>query len=392
MTSKGPAWVEFRKGKFRLIPSRALAVKRIFELAASGYGVTRIVQTLLEEGIPAFGERKVTEGRSRSQFAGYWTRPYVRLILNDRRAVGEFQPRTINRKAEGAPIPNFYPAAVTEQEFLLARVEQHKRKNHDKHAVPRDSRYVNVFKGLLRNAEDGEGFLLHNKGTSAKPELLLVNSKGNGGRGRTITFPYRHFEREILSRLREIDQSELNPERVRTPNRLDMLKAELKDAREQVEQLTADLAKGYSAAISKVLREQEDRAARIKQELAEEEAKLARPVEKDWQEFRNLAETIASSPDPEDTRLRLRCVLGRTVEGVWVRIVKVGVVQLCGVQVWFADDPPHRSYLIRYRPAANGRKEQIESRSVLDDTALDLRNLEHAERLAESLITLEGSR
>ena len=78
-----PAWIERVNGQHRLIPTRAQAVRRVFELALSGLGLTRIVRALEAERVPALG----TKGKGR--FSGHWTRPYITLLLNDRRVLGE---------------------------------------------------------------------------------------------------------------------------------------------------------------------------------------------------------------------------------------------------------------------------------------------------------------
>src|SRR5262249_13615079 len=107
-----PAWVAPKNGKVRGLPGAAAAGQGSFELAAAGYGQTRIVAALTAEGVPAFGERKVNHdaGRQRSQFSGVWTRAYVQKILRSRAAVGEFQPCGKGRKPEGPPVPDFFPA------------------------------------------------------------------------------------------------------------------------------------------------------------------------------------------------------------------------------------------------------------------------------------------
>src|SRR5262249_1993184 len=48
LTRRLPAWIEERGGKLHLIPDRAAAVRRIFELAANGYGNHAIVSKLNE--------------------------------------------------------------------------------------------------------------------------------------------------------------------------------------------------------------------------------------------------------------------------------------------------------------------------------------------------------
>jgi DNA invertase Pin-like site-specific DNA recombinase len=131
LRSSIPAWVEVVDGKPRLIPERAAAIRRIFKLAADGFGHTRIVRTLSEEKVPAFGEKVIRADRTRSQFSGKWTKPYVALLLRDRRVVGELQPWK-GDKPDGAPLVGYYPAAVSEDQFALARAAQSQRLNYDK--------------------------------------------------------------------------------------------------------------------------------------------------------------------------------------------------------------------------------------------------------------------
>lgn len=187
LRSNLPAWIEVVGGKPRLIPERAATIRRIFALAADGVGHTRIVRTLEKEKVPAFGKKIINPERTRSQFSGHWTKPYVALLLRDRRVLGELQPMR-GYNPDGPPLKDYYPPAITEEQFALARAAQEERKNKDtkgRRTGPRDAKYVNVFKSMLTHARDGEGFLLHNKGTGAKPDLILITTASNGGRGPT---------------------------------------------------------------------------------------------------------------------------------------------------------------------------------------------------------------
>jgi DNA invertase Pin-like site-specific DNA recombinase len=121
MTGRLPGWVELTDdGAMRLIPDRAAAVSRIFELAADDCGMTTIVKVLTREGVPAFGDREADgDGHTRKRpgrryGCGEWRTCYVRSILRDRRALGEFQPRDSEGRPRGEPISNYYPPAVTE--------------------------------------------------------------------------------------------------------------------------------------------------------------------------------------------------------------------------------------------------------------------------------------
>src|SRR5262245_38567206 len=109
LTARLPAWVEDRGGVLVLVADRAAAVRRVFQLAAAGYGCTLTVRGLEAEKVPPFGG------------SGRWSRSYVALLLSDRRAVGEYQPRLRDRSADGPPIVGYYPGCVTEEEWQAAR-------------------------------------------------------------------------------------------------------------------------------------------------------------------------------------------------------------------------------------------------------------------------------
>jgi Recombinase len=61
-------------------------VKRIFALAAAGYGHKLIVKTLTQERVAPFGK------------AG-WTKSYVCRILTDRRALVETRKRSLHNES-----------------------------------------------------------------------------------------------------------------------------------------------------------------------------------------------------------------------------------------------------------------------------------------------------
>jgi DNA invertase Pin-like site-specific DNA recombinase len=391
LTGQLPAWVERTKAGLRLIPDRGDTVRRIFRLAADGLGEMRIVKTLTRDGTPPFGEVIIREGRSRSQFAGRWCRPYVALILRDRRVLGEMQPRTSDGEPAGPALAGYFPPAVTEEEFLLAQAGLDARRNKDRGRAAREARYVNAFRGLLRHARDGEGFMLHNKGTAKEPSLILVNASGVEGRGRSWTFPYPIFEEAILGRLRELDPREILPREKETPLRVDVLRARLARARADLADLQADLKKGYSRALAEVLREKEAEEEQVGRELQEELARSVKPAARAWEELPGLVEMIRTADDPDAVRLRLRVALRQLVEHASVLLVRKGAWQLCCVQLGFTGGA-RRDYLIGYIPAAYCRKggwwcRSFAAAGVAD--SLDLRKPAHAARLEKALLAID---
>jgi DNA invertase Pin-like site-specific DNA recombinase len=377
-----PAWVEKINGEIRLIPERAEAVRRVFQLAAEGLGHSRIVAAMKAEKVEA-------PGRS-----GKWNAPYVALMLNDRRAVGEVQFRLTSGEQDGKPIAGYLPAVVTEKQYQLARQAQEAKLGTDRKKraiVPRQVRYVNVFKYLLTHARDGEGMALHNHGRDGSRRLVLMNTAAIGSRGRlrTYTFPYDVFESAILSLLREVNPREILP-RTEAPDRAAVLRATLANIRQDMAALHADLKGGYSKALAAVLREKEAEEEAAGKELQEVLARSVRPAERAWQDLPSLADRVREGGDT--VRLALRPVLRRLIEGMHVLIVRRGAWRLCVVQVLFTEGGARRGYLVAYRPAGNGRQGGwwcCSLAHVLDPADLDLRKRDHAGQLESDLLKLD---
>jgi DNA invertase Pin-like site-specific DNA recombinase len=373
-----PAWVEKVNGEFRLIPERTAAVKRAFRLAAEGLGHSRIAAALTAANVAPLGR------------SGRWAPSYVARLLNDRRAVGEFQFYKSDGQPDGKPLAGYLPAAVREEEYQLARASQERRLGTDKKGralMPRACRYVNVFKGMLTHARDGVGMALHNHRSGGLPRLVLMNSAAAGGHGRyrTYTFPYYVFEEAVLGLLKEVSPDDVLPRRGDAPDRADVLRAQLGNVRSDLAQLQAELKAGFSKALAAVLRDREAEEERVATELQEELARAARPAEKAWRDLPTLVDMVRKGGD--EARLKLRPVLRRVVEGMHVLIVRRGAWRLCAVQVFFADGAARRDYLIAYRGAGNGRQERWRAKSLASalPAEVDLRKRADAARAEKAL-------
>jgi DNA invertase Pin-like site-specific DNA recombinase len=413
ITDRLPAWVELRAGRKVLIPERAAAVRRIFELAAQGYGLTATAQRLEAEGVPAFGgrvmvadddgkpvvhERGRDAGKPKYRAAGggrfgsgFWTRCYVSNILKDRRAMGEYQPRGTDRKPDGPPIRGYFPAVVTEAEFDAARAGSLERKKRP----GRLSKHVNVFAGLLRDARDGQSYFLASYGSGGRGRVL-VNKAGVEGKATYRSFPAEAFERAILSCLREIDPREiLNGDAA--PDGSLLLAGELAAVEASITALVADLeAHGDSPALFQRLRQKEARQAELVPLLAAAREKAAHPLSEAWGETQTLIEALDSAPDPDEARLRLRSALRRIIDSVWLLVMPQGRARLCAVQIWFADGQRHRDYLIaHWQAVVNKWARQPASTEVLSSAdvqalgPLDLRKPADARRLERALLALD---
>jgi DNA invertase Pin-like site-specific DNA recombinase len=391
-----PAWLEHKGGKVVAVPYRAKVVKRIFKLAAEGLGHARIVRALDTDEVLPFGPVRVNAGRVRSQFCGKWTRPYIRLILSDRRAVGELQLyRTerdeVNRERmvpDGPPLANIYPAVVTEEEFQLAKQAQASRRGA---GVPRERqrKFVNLFQGLLRHSKDGQGFTLHSKYTKGVLKLVLVSHSGKEGREPYVTFNYTVLEQAILGQLKELDPADVLPRKAKGLSRAAQLRGEQAKVRTQIAAVKADLKRQFSRGLADVLRDLEADDERLAGELQEELAKGAGGAERAWGAVKSLADIAAAGSDAD--RLRLRVALRQVVESVWLLVVTRGSWRFCAAQVFFPGDGS-RSYLVTQRTAGNGREGCWAVRSFAEagvKGTLDLRDAKHVAKLEKFLAGVE---
>src|SRR5262249_10160366 len=144
-----------------------------------------------EENVPPIGT------------APHWARASITSIIKDRRAVGEYRPYKRvgkdKRVKDGAPIPNYYPAAVSETEWREAQQGKPGTRG-------RVSKHVSLFvRGLIRDARTGGTFLEATRTDNGKHYRVLLPTASNEGRGKCVSFPLPTFEAAILSRLQEID-------------------------------------------------------------------------------------------------------------------------------------------------------------------------------------------
>jgi DNA invertase Pin-like site-specific DNA recombinase len=406
ITRRVPSWLRVVGGRFVVDEEKAAAVRRIYRMAAEGFGIGAIVKRLNAEHAPAIGNGKnATE---------YWARSYIAKILGTRATMGEYQPHTrrggIARHPEGKPITGYFPAVVSEDEWHAARAALVSRRNKGGRPTPR----VNLFANLLRDARDGASLHVVDKGKKKGGGPSLVNYKAvMGVQGASyVSFPLHVFEQAILSRLQEIKPRDVLPEGDGAADKVLALTGKLADAEGRIEKLKAQLIEGDDLApLVDVLRTLEEKRVNLADELAAAKREAASPLAATWGEYRSLLDALAKAPDPADARVRLRASLRRIVESVWCLFVTTapsesterkrpegvksagrGAVRIAAVQIRFTGGA-HRDYVILHRPpctlAMARRPAQTLVRSFAeagaDDDGLDLRNRKHAEALAKKL-------
>lgn len=409
-----PAWVRregngkgARNRAIHLIPERADVVKLVYGWAADGLGYTAIVQRLISEEVPPFGDRepridpetgeqaRTRKGRLRwkkvgeCMGAGRWTRAYIVDMLRDKAAMGLLTTRT----GEVVPIP----AAVTEDEWMAAQAGREERDKH--RGRSRKAGPENLFQGLLTDARTGEGYFAITRQGRGRQWRVLINAGGKAGESEGTSFPEPVFEAAVLSCLREIDPAEVTakegPDRVAVlAGRLEQVLARLADLTEELR----GLEKKPRGALQ-VMAELEEEAEQLEEARRRAEQEARHPHSEAWGQAKSLLDTI----DTPEKRRRFRSLLRRLVAEILVLVVPRGWDRLAAVQMRFkgAEQSP-RNYLILYRKdvmptglrASRRKGERGEDTWQVRSTAevvpnagtLDLRNPDHVTSLEAAIL------
>jgi DNA invertase Pin-like site-specific DNA recombinase len=385
LTSQLPAWVEDKGGKLRLIPAKARAVRRVYELAATGLGTTattgmgaaRIVKTLQREQVPGVAT------------SGTWSRAYVSLLMADRRTVGEFQPKHADGTPAGDPIPGYYPACVTEQQWQAARVSRQGRKN----PRGRPARHVNVFAGLLFNARDQDRYYIAARTNNGKHRRVLIAHGACENGAPVHAFPLDVFERAVLGQLRELDPKDILGDEPGQDEVVE-LSAELEAVRLRQEKLAAELEAEVSTALVKASRALDAREKELRERLAAAERQAAFPAGESWGEAMSVMDALDQAPDVGEARHKLQTLLRVLVKEIWLLVVPLSETRRVAVVQVFFQSGAVRHYLVFVQAAGYCRKGGWWSRSLaevagLAGEGLDLRQRDHVRQLDKALAKVD---
>jgi DNA invertase Pin-like site-specific DNA recombinase len=385
ITARAPAWLRLVDGQWKIDAEAAEIIRRIFRMATEGYGTITITKKLNADKVRHFGR------------GDHWPRSYVNKILANRAVLGEYQPykgRGTKRQPDGKPIPGYYPAIITEQEFYAARAGLASRKGKPGR-LPKQ--HVNLFTGLINDALSGGSVHLVDKGKRGGKRLESYKAAQGVLGTHYATFPFESFERAVLSLLREIDPKSVLPRLDNNADESLAIAGRLAVIESEIEQNKRRLRSRYSDAVADVLETHEAEAKALMVKLAEARQREASPLNEAWGEYRSLLDILETAPDPEEARVMLRAALRRIVQSIWCVFVGRGAVRLAGIQVWFAGGA-HRDYLIVHRGGSGGsvgnRPAQWWARSLPSDMAkrgLDLRRKRDAKALSKFLTDVEVS-
>lgn len=270
ITSRCPEWLKLVGGTFVERPERVAVIKRIFRETIEGAGRREIVRRLNAEGIPAF---RSTNG---------WQTSSIGKIIANRAVLGEYQPhrgahRTRNREPDGPPIEGYYPPIIDEPVYWQA---QHSTQRRRQGSAGRNGAVVPLLRGLAICKSCSSPMHLLNKGPKPKGGRYLACSNNIRSAGCEVNRKWKADQIEIalleavslldaqaFASLDRCDQNVANP--------LDVLQAQLTDARTRRDRLLLMAEMGDDAALQR-FSEVSVEVKRLQTELDEAEASAAK--------------------------------------------------------------------------------------------------------------------
>ena len=210
LTGQCPRWMTLSEDKteFRLIPDRVDLIMEILTLVKNGMGQAQIAKRLNERSVPPF-----------SNHGTGWHSSYIQKIVTSSALYGELQPHVWeNGKivVHGEPVPDYYPALITKEEFFLLQSLRSQRKMGSAKGK-KGTGVPNLLSGVVKCGYCGSTMILaggaakrirSDDGSIAKrpSKKVLVCDGGRRGLGcYAVQWGYKDFERSFLTFCRDLD-------------------------------------------------------------------------------------------------------------------------------------------------------------------------------------------
>jgi DNA invertase Pin-like site-specific DNA recombinase len=301
--------------RFLEVPERVALIKRMYLEAAEGIGCCTIAKGLNAEGIPS------PKGK-------VWSTFYVRLLLKDRRVLGELQSyrREGGKKVPiGKPVPGYYPRIIEDDLFSTVQTCISGR------YVPRgpaiEKWKVNVFKGLLYDAATGGTMGINtfqDRQGKKRCVRLVVRGKADSGGGIKGSFRFDAFETAFFTFITDLRASDFSGATAVEAERLATLASKLTLASEKIEVIDAEIRECQDAReirpLLKLKGEFEADVEARRHEYDQLRMRLASPAVEGVADTQTLISLLSTSPDPESLRLKIRARMRQLIRSIWLYV------------------------------------------------------------------------
>lgn len=321
-----PSWLRREEEGYAFIPEKLNLVKRVAALSREGMGGGEIAAKMMAEGVPGLGR------------SGNWSGPAVYQLLTSRTLIGEYQPhRKVDGKRvpDGSPLPGFYPAALTEEEYEGTLASLKRRRGH--RGRPGKER-VNILGGIVWEATGRRRMSMQTAASHGKQIPYLSWGQISG----TPRARYDHVEEvvmDILAMLRTADVVDRPEEVNEREERIKALQEQLTKKNHRYEQLQQAAANEeedleFTLSAQRQVKADRDSIAKELQALKLESRTGRGEALAEAQSLQALREEAQGDERTELDR-RIRAALPEIVSEIWIQCQKVSERhQFVHVQVW----------------------------------------------------------
>jgi len=310
VTAKGPSWLRLVNGKWEPIAERVKVIRQIFKWASvNGLGQRAITKRLNTRGIPPFKTHRANGNR--------WGWAFVRLILTDRKVIGDFTTKA-------GIVKGYYPAVIDNPTFLKVQALTKKRLRF---RGATSQTVSNLFTGLAFN-EDNSSMVYVKKGADVPARFIPSKFETTNGKG-AVSFPYAIFEQEMLNvidglTLADIGKAERRPskETAKVEAALSKLDSHIADAQEALGNLDESPTEAVKVLSELGLRKK-SLVAQLESLRAEQH--LVTPADS-LGEAKTILECLQSTKgdDNIEMRLRLREALRGLISRIDCKLIRDG--------------------------------------------------------------------
>jgi DNA invertase Pin-like site-specific DNA recombinase len=336
-----PAWLSHGTQGYTILEGPANTIRTIHRLAQEGLGLLRILRWLDAHAVehPPFAAQQLQERWNRKHpdeprtYPQRWTGWYVQNILRDRAVIGYYQPHTGrpgHQQAVGEPIPGYYPAVITEDEWLRTQAMMDGRRR----AAGRPGAVeTNLFTGLVLEANSRERLSCTcasaGDGKRMRIYRYLANTQKAGG----IRFAYDQFEAGILRRIGQFTERDVLPSAAAADAREARI-GKLQDQLRAIDQRMDMTSKDYDAEddpevrnrLKASLRRQAEEKRAVAKDLERLKLESATGLADALKEAKSIIAVLDEArgkPQEESLRRRLKVALRWLVDEVWLVVQPV---------------------------------------------------------------------
>ncbi|WBY16610.1 recombinase family protein [Erythrobacteraceae bacterium WH01K] len=331
MTSRVPAWIDVdpESKLMSLNPYRASVLEEMFQWSADGLGANATAKRLNER-----------DEESWSSAGNGWQPSYIKRLLQNRAAIGEYQPKKRSRedragKPVGEAILDYYPQAISADLFNSVQNARSKRVNA---GGRRGRTQANLFSGIAKCAHCGstmsyiikakKGALKKTNTGSGKPmeyrlrqsESYLVCDNANRGRGceNNTKVRYEFLEPLVLDNfLHMATRGKLDDRQsalVKLRKETAEAQREFDDYDARLTNLVDSLSRTGSEAVEEAISSLEVKRNNCKQRLQELTERLAlQSSEATPKEHAQAVAALRSSIDEFETRVKVNSIFRQTI-------------------------------------------------------------------------------